>query len=140
MKSAFLDRRCAPQRAAVLCAMAFLLTGTAWGAPAVGLFPDTGTPSANVIISGTGYTPGMLIDVYFDAVDKVLAVRSATGEFSIALRIPALAQPGVHWVTAAARSTGIAAQKPFLVRTNWAEIGFTAGEIAAILMKILSVV
>jgi len=79
-----------------------------------------------VIVSGSGYAPGMLIDIYFGATDEVLAVSSASGEFAIALHVPAVAQPGVHWVTAAVRRTGIAAQKAFLVETNWPEIGFTA--------------
>jgi glucose dehydrogenase len=35
------------------------------------------------------------------------------------------AQPGKHWITAVARSTGAAGQKPFTVRTNWAQRGFT---------------
>ena len=126
MTRIYLDRNHTARKTGVLCAMTCLLTALAVGAPAVGLSPASGPPTTNVIVSGSGYAPGMLIDIYFGATDEVLAVSSASGEFAIALHVPAVAQPGIHWVTAAARRTGIAAQEAFLVQTNWPEIGFTA--------------
>jgi len=60
------------------------------------------------------------VDLYFDAADLALAVTNVDGAFSsIPIRVPARAVPGPHWITCVGRFSGIAAQNPFIVQTNW---------------------
>jgi outer membrane protein assembly factor BamB len=108
--------------------MACLLTAAAFAAtPSIKLSKTSGPPTTNITVSGSGFAASSLIDIYFDTTDMVLVVSSTTGTFSkIPLQVPAAAQPGTHWVTAGVRATGSAAQKSFLVRTNWTEFGFTS--------------
>jgi outer membrane protein assembly factor BamB len=111
---------------AVLCLLTCLLTAAVFATPAVKLSTVSGPPTTNVTISGSGFPASRLIDLYFDTTDMVLVVSSATGTFSnVRFQVPAKAQPGTHWVTAAVRASGLAAQKSFLVRTNWEQRGFT---------------
>ena len=126
MSSSLVCLRKAIQGVTVWWATAALLTGTVLAAPSLKLSKTSGPPTTNITVSGSGFTASSLIDIYFDTTDTVLVVSSSTGTLSkIALQVPAAAQPGKHWVTAAVRASGIAAQKSFLVRTNWVERGFT---------------
>jgi outer membrane protein assembly factor BamB len=114
-------------RVAGLGALACLLVAMTSAQPSLKLSATSGPPTTNLTVSGTGFADSSLIDIYFDTIDMVLAASSATGGFSgIALQIPSAAQPGTHWVTAVVRSSGSAAQKSFLVQTNWTEFGFTS--------------
>jgi outer membrane protein assembly factor BamB len=113
-------------KATVLCVITCLLAVAVSATPAVKLSTASGPPTTNVKISGSGFPASSLVDLYFDSTNVVLVVSSATGTFSnIPLKVPAIAQPGTHWVTAVVRASGLAAQKSFLVRTNWMQWGFT---------------
>jgi outer membrane protein assembly factor BamB len=105
----------------LICALAFFLLsfGVALAAPAVTLSPPGGPPTTAVIAAGTGFGATQLVDIYFDTTDLCLA--DAAGAFSCTIKVPASAQPQTHWITAAQRSSGLAAQKAFSVRTDWAQ-------------------
>jgi outer membrane protein assembly factor BamB len=87
----------------------------------------SGPPTTNLLVSGGGFPASTAVDIYFDTTDVALAVTSAMGAFSgIALKVPAAAVPGTHWVTGVARGTsGKAAQASFLVQTNWAQFQYS---------------
>lgn len=44
---------------------------------------------------------------------------NASGAFSCTIKVPVSASPQSHWITAAERVSGLAAQKAFIVRTDW---------------------
>ena len=91
------------------------------------LSSTSGPPTSNLLVSAGGFPASTAVDIYFDTTDVALAVTSGTGAFSgIALKVPASAVPGTHWVTAVARGTsGKAAQASFLVQTNWAQFHYS---------------
>jgi len=67
-------------------------------------------PNTTIFVSGSGFSAGADVDIYFDTTDLALAVTDGTGSFSqIALRVPASALPGEHMVSAVDRSTGASA-------------------------------
>lgn len=111
-----------------LLAMVWLSwSAPATAAPRIGLSPDTGPPTSKVTVRGKGFFPNVNVDIYFDALDQALVTTTATGAFSLTIDVPSAAQPGEHWITAKERLGRIsprAAQKPFLVRTDWAQLGF----------------
>jgi len=98
--------------------------------------PLSNPPTAYTLVSGSGFSAGADVDIYFDTADLALAVTDDTGSFSqIALHVPASALPGEHTVSAVDRSTGASAQTPFRVDTRWAQFhkrvshdGYNVGE------------
>jgi outer membrane protein assembly factor BamB len=131
-------------RAAAACLG--LLAGTlAWTAPAqagqrpaagarsataqphVKLSVTSGPPTSQVTVSGSGFAAHELVDIYFGTTDEALASTNGKGRFSgIAIGVPASAAPGVSYVSAEGRRSGLGAQAPFLVNTDWDQPGFSA--------------
>jgi outer membrane protein assembly factor BamB len=115
-----------------ICRVALMVVLSALLASAVTvtvtLSPNSGAPSTNLQVAGGGFPASVAVDIYFDTTDMALAVTGATGAFSgIAIKVPASAVPGTHWVTAVARGTsGKAAQAAFSVQTNWAQFQYSA--------------
>lgn len=111
-----------------LVALTWLLwTTPAAAAPRINLRPDVGPPTTRITIKGRGFLPNVQVDVYFDTVDQALVTTTAKGTFSLTLAAPSAAQPGKHWLTARERlprPITRAAQKSFLVRTDWPMGGF----------------
>ncbi len=88
--------------------------------------PTSGPPGAKVIVSGSGFGSRELVDIDLDVTDLALVVATTGGSFSgIAIKVPASTLPGDHWVTAAGRSSGLAAQAPFTVSTDWPQFRMT---------------
>ena len=84
--------------------------------------PASNPPNTTTLVSGSGFSAGAQVDIYFDTSDLARTVTDDTGSFSqIAFQVPASALPGKHTVTAK-DSTGASAQTPFLVNTNWSPI------------------
>ncbi len=99
--------------------------------PALTINPTFGPPTTNVLVSGTGFDPYAAVDIYFDTTDVAMAVTNGAGAFGggfirvgIPVKVPVSALPGTHWITARERARAKAAQKPFLVRTDWAQFRF----------------
>jgi len=82
-----------------------------------------GHESSAVTITGAGFAPYSLMDLYFDTTDVALAVSNSLGVVRMQFPVPTTAQPGTHWITLDARTTGIAAQRSFTVNTNWSMLG-----------------
>ena len=121
------------KRSRLFVAISFMAVIWLWcpsitaAAPRIGLSPDAGPPTSKVTVKGKGFFPNVEVDIYFDTLDQALVTTSPRGDFSLTIDVPAAAQPGKHWITAKERPGRIsprAAQKPFLVRTDWAQFGF----------------
>ena len=117
--------------AGLLCSTVARAEETPTPAPTVTINPTVGPPTTNVLVSGFGFDPYAAVDIYFDLTDLALAVTNGAGGFGggslqggIAMQVPASALPGTHWITAVERYGIKAAQKPFLVRTDWAQFRF----------------
>ncbi|HUO32579.1 MAG TPA: PQQ-binding-like beta-propeller repeat protein [Bryobacteraceae bacterium] len=103
-------------------ALTLLTSMAALAQPTVTVSPAAGPPTSQAAVGGRGFAAEEAVDIYFDTTDLALATTSATGRFAgIGLVIPAAAVPGTHWISAVGRRSGLAAQTPFLVRTDWAE-------------------
>ena len=103
-------------------------------APAVIIMPTVGPPTTTVLVSGGGFDPYSAVDIYFDTTDLALATTNGAGVFGlvagssqsgISLQVPASAVPGTHWITAVERYGSKAAQKSFVVQTDWAQYRFS---------------
>jgi outer membrane protein assembly factor BamB len=91
----------------------------------VSLSPSMGPPTTTVQVSGAGFGGSEAVDLYFDSSDEVLTTTNATGSFGpIGVPVPASAVPGIHWISAIGRRSGLAAQAAFTVRTDWAAFRF----------------
>ncbi len=99
--------------------------------PAIIISPTVGPPTTSVMVAGSGFDPYAAVDIYFDITDLALVVTNGAGAFGgslfggIPIQVPTSAIPGTHWVTAVERYGIKAAQKPFLVRTDWAQFHFS---------------
>ena len=88
--------------------------------PHVMLSPKVGPPTSTVRVSGSGFRAFRAVNIYFDAKDEALASTNANGAFSgIAVKVPASAVPGKHYITAVQRHSGLSAQAAFTVQANW---------------------
>ncbi len=117
--------------ACLLCSTAARAEETPTIAPTVIINPTVGPPTTKVLVSGSGFDPYAAVDIYFDLTDLALATTNGAGAFGggslqggIAVPVPKDAVPGTHWITAVERYTVKAAQKSFLVRTDWAQFHF----------------
>ena len=97
----------------VLACSASILWLAAWGfSQSITVAPRSASPTLTTLVSGTGFSAGAEVDIYFDTADLALAVTDDTGSFaSIALKVPATAVPGKHWVSGVDRSTGRAPRR-----------------------------
>ena len=93
-------------------------------APSVKLSHGTGPPTRTVTVSGGGFGASESVDIYFDATSQARGSTSASGHFSgIRVRVPAAATPGVHWISAKGRHSGLSARHAFTVATPWNQYG-----------------
>ena len=89
--------------------------------------PTSGPPTSTITVSGAGFGATEAVDVYFDTTDEALASTNGVGSFSgIPIPAPSTAVPGMHWVTGVGRHSGLAAQAPFTVQSDWAQFRFSA--------------
>jgi outer membrane protein assembly factor BamB len=91
----------------------------------------TVTPASNrvgtpVSVNGSAFGAYEAVDLYFDLTDEAVVTTDANGNFvaSSIFLVPSSAVPGVHWITAVGRHSGLAAQKSFRVAMSWNEVGF----------------
>ena len=94
-------------------------------AQSITLGPRKGPPTRDFNVTGSGFGPAEVVDLYFDSTDLALAVTDPSGSFtSPEITVPADALPGDHWVTAMGRDSGDEAQAIFKVHTNVTQIHF----------------
>ena len=104
------------------CSAGILWLAASGFSQSITVSPPSNPPNTTIFVSGSGFSAGADVDIYFDTADLALAVTDDTGSFSqIALRVPASALPGEHTVSAVERSTGARAQTAFRVDTRWAQ-------------------
>jgi len=114
-----------PINVALVSLWVLILAGLCFGQPSISLSRPGGPPTTQLRVSGTGFTAHAEIDIYFDTKDEALAIANSAGSFSnVAIKAPASALPGTHWVSAVQRSNDNGAQSPFWVHTNWYQAGF----------------
>lgn len=95
------------------------------GQASISLSPKGGPPTSGLRVSGSGFTPGAQINIYFDVKDEALVIADGTGSFSdVKIEATPSAVPGKHWVSAVQRSGYTGAQSPFWVHTDWSQLGF----------------
>jgi outer membrane protein assembly factor BamB len=95
------------------------------GQASISLSSKGGPPTSSLRVSGSGFTPGAQINIYFDVKDEALVIADGTGSFSdVKIEVMPSAAPGKHWVSAVQRSGYTGAQSPFWVHTDWAQMGF----------------
>jgi len=92
--------------------------------PSISLSPIVGPPTTQTTVSGGSFGMNETVDIYFDTTDLVLASTNVFDAFSETLQVPATAVPGEHWITAVGRESGLSAQAPFTVQTNWAQFRY----------------
>jgi len=121
-------RRFQPNTACIVLLVAWsLLPQTASATPSITLSEKSGPPTDKVLVSGTGFSRGVIVDIYFGEDFRNQCATNSKGEFSnIPIRVPKEALPGDHSVIATARHGKEAAKRPFLVRTNWRQFHFDA--------------
>src|SRR5215469_7500845 len=104
------------------CSVSILWLAASAFSQSITVSPPSNPPNTTILVSGSGFSAGADVDIYFDSADLALAVTDGTGSFSrIAVHVPASALPGEHTVSAVERSTGASAQTPFLVDMRWAQ-------------------
>src|SRR6516162_6062872 len=104
------------------CSAGILWLAASGFSQSITVSPASNPPNTTIFVSGSGFSAGAQVDIYFDTTDLALAVTDDTGAFSqIALHVPASALPGEHTVSAKDRSTGASARTPFRVDMRWAQ-------------------
>src|SRR3954469_17347569 len=101
-----------------------LVGGAAVRAPSVSLSPSAGPPNSAVSVGGAGFGSGESVRIAFDGQQLGTSTTSATGSFSAAITVPKSALPGIHTVAVTGRTSGLSAQGPFTVRTDWTRFRF----------------
>jgi outer membrane protein assembly factor BamB len=105
--------------------LACLLAGSAAAAPpAISLSPSVGPPTTTVTVKGTGFGASEAVLVTFDSQQVGTASTNSLGAFSTKVKIPKTALPGLHSIHATGQTSGLSAQAPFSVRTDWTRFRF----------------
>jgi len=103
---------------------ALLFTSAAFS-QTITLEPKIGPPTSTVEVSGSGFAPGVSIQIYFGHTDEASTTADASGSFSnVAIQVPASDIPSVRTITALPAS-GHEAQTTFTVYTDWRQSGFS---------------
>jgi outer membrane protein assembly factor BamB len=107
--------------AVVLSAVAVAFSRPSLSAPSaeIALSRSVGPPTVRVSVHGDGYGPSEKVDVLFDAVLLQVTRADPDGSFIARVRIPRTALPGDHLVIATGEDSGLTAQQPFAVHTDW---------------------
>ncbi len=110
-----------PALAALTSLLVLALGVPAQAAPGarIRVSPQVGPPTTRITVKGQGFGPTEVVDLSFDSSPEGTATTDPAGAFSSSLRVPASALPGGHTVTATGETSGLSAQAPFAVRTDW---------------------
>jgi len=104
-----------------------LLAGGATGAsPTISLSRSVGPPTSAVTVRGGGFSASETVTLTFDSQQLRTVVADGTGGFVTSVTVPKTATPGSHVVTATGQTSGLLAQSPFTVRTDWTQFRFNA--------------
>jgi len=92
--------------------------------PGISLSITSGPPTSLVNVTGSGFGVYETVELSFDSHPISAATTNSSGAFTKKITIPAAALPGVHTIQAVGQESGLSAQAPFLVQTNWPMFGF----------------
>src|SRR5215467_15761396 len=104
----------------VRCVVVLLLAAVAFGRAAVSVSPAVAPPTTSVLVSGTGFSSGVNVAIYFDVTLLTSTVTDGKGAFSKSISVPSSATPGKH--TVAAKASTASAHTNSNVRTLWAQL------------------
>jgi uncharacterized delta-60 repeat protein len=76
-------------------------------------------PGGAVTVRGQGFYSREAVDLYLDTTDLVLAGADSTGSFHANLTVPPATAPGLHWVSAVGRTSGLIYQASVQVGSDW---------------------
>jgi outer membrane protein assembly factor BamB len=102
-----------------------MVSATAAGA-SVSESPTFGPPTSVVTLKGTGFAAGETVDIEFDGSILMKVTANTTGMATAKPKVPATAKPGNHTWTLVGETSGLSASIVFLVRTDWAQLGFSS--------------
>ncbi|HEV2361342.1 MAG TPA: kelch repeat-containing protein [Acidimicrobiales bacterium] len=85
--------------------------------PTISVTPRSKHAGASVKVTGGGYGPGAVIDIYFDRRRIALAIATDTGTLRVRVVIPPRATAGPHVMSAVERDDGIAGQDILIVKS-----------------------
>ncbi|HKT06109.1 MAG TPA: PQQ-binding-like beta-propeller repeat protein [Rugosimonospora sp.] len=109
----------------LFCALSAVAAPAQAATTGITLSVTAGPPTQVLTVTGAGFAAAEAVDVYLGTTDLALTVAGADGTLNLpGFTIPPSTQPGQAWVTAVGRRSGVAAQAPFLVRTDWPQLGF----------------
>lgn len=110
--------------AVLMVVVAFAASAARAAGPSIERSPGSGPPGTTVTISGAGFQPGEIVDLYFDERDLTVVVAGNQGRVvDVVIDVPRGTSPGTHWFTMVGRRTGRSAQAGFdvtpAVWSNW---------------------
>ncbi len=79
----------------------------------------SGPPTAQVLVSGSGFAAAEQVTLSFDLAPLVVTSADLTGGFSQRIAIPVSALPGQHQLAAVGATSGLFVDRSFTVRTDW---------------------
>src|SRR5215469_11732109 len=101
------------------------LRGVAQAAgPRIWLSQKVGPPTSRVQVNGAGFGSSEMVLLDWDTTLVGMATTDTTGKLVVRITVPRSALPGTHTVQAKGQRSGLTAETHFLVRTDWAQIGF----------------
>lgn len=114
----------------------FAAPGAVAAVATIELSATVGPPGTAVIVTGTGFQPGEIVDVFLDERDVTAVAAGNQGRVVDArVELPGGALPGTHWFTVLGRHSGRSAQASFDVTpatwTSWPLLGGDPGRTGA---------
>jgi outer membrane protein assembly factor BamB len=94
------------------------------GSPSITLSPNSGPPTTQVTVKGTGFGPSEQVVITVDNNPDGKAKTNKQGNFSAKITIPKDYGPGPTPVQATGQSSGLTAQATFTINTDWPSFGF----------------
>ena len=84
-----------------------------------------GPPGSKIAVGGQGYDPLETVDIYEDTNLTTNVVADGSGAFQIRVTICTCFGPATIQVKGVGRTSGLSAQAPFTVKTNWPQFRMT---------------
>src|ERR1700722_1092461 len=96
-----------------------LLCAVASATPSINLSRNSGPPTVEILVSGTGFDPNVEINIYFDSKSEAQVMSDSQGDFMNAeIHAPRASRPGKHLIKAI-DADNERAQRALYIRSNW---------------------
>src|SRR5579859_500262 len=89
--------------------------------------PATTPPGTTVTVSGSGYTPGEVVKVYWNSISGTLLASTnadGSGNMAKAVTLPASAPSGAASLVGQGQSSGLSFTAGLTIDTSWGDFGF----------------